>query len=1036
MNRDSWLKIRELFSEVIELRAGARSEFLSEACGDDAALRKEVERLLACHREDSYLEPPQEFTGNSLLDNAAQASSPPPERVGRYRLLECIGSGGMGQIYRALRDDREYEKEVAVKLIKRGMDTDEILRRFRTERQTLASLDHPNIARLLDGGTTKDGLPYLVMEYVGGVPIDRYCDREKLPIAERLKLFQQACSAVEYAHRNLIVHRDIKPANILVTPEGVPKLLDFGIAKLLGNESSGMTVTTVSSMKMMTPRYASPEQIMGRPITTATDVYSLGVVLYELLTGRSPYSCDTQSRNSIERQIIQSDPERPSASIRRDTTNIEGETTVASIEAVCATRDITRDRLRRLLKRDLDTIVMTALHKETERRYASVEQLSEDVRRYLGGLPIVAETDSLTYVTGKFIRRHKSVVTVSVLAFLILIAGVIGTATTMFRAQKAALVAEEATKKANEELEKSEREAKKANHIRQFLQDMLAAADPHNSGRDVTVREVLDQAAKRVNEELSDEAVVCEAVHRTIGQTYMGLGLYEKSRLHFERAHQLVRKIYGPESLEYANSLADLGVVFGLTITYYPTEIADSIRLHEKLTNDEEETAQKYKILGDFLTRDRKYMESVSVYRKAISQYKKLNKEIPVDWLRGYGNALSFAGVLKEAEVTLALARNIAEKQHGKFSVEYADILHSLACYYDGFYCIDKSEKYFRDAADIRTQVLGRDHLGIAVTLLSIGDILYLKGEFEEAKKYYAETESIRNNRIWPAGVGKLYFKQSFCCRRLGEYDAYTRLWRQGERVLSGESIYPHSVLVSLAFEDQCRKHLTEGDIGLAVSCLDKSLELVQFSTRLYAKELTREQLHLLGWIYLKNRRLKLAKYYFSETLSDRKRCLYENHWMIGEMLYYLGWIQMERLNPISANVLLCDSLSILQSTLPEDHRLIACAKSSLGQSLVSLGQYTEAKALLEQCIPNLEKVPGHRNLPTKLGMQKREAERQTVAAVKSIIIACEAIGDKKGADKWREALKTQPIVNETGSRKLTKTSIPFVLNWWEAVGF
>ncbi len=1035
MNRDSWLKIRKLFEEAFDLPSDARNEYLLQACGEDVSLRKEVEKLLAAHREDSYLEPPQEFTGNSLLDNAARASSPPPERVGKYRLLECIGSGGMGQIYRAVRDDREYEKEVAVKLIKRGMDTEEILRRFRTERQTLASLDHPNIARLLDGGTTRDGLPYLVMEYVNGVPIDKYCDREKLSIVARLRLFRQVCSAVEYAHRNLIVHRDIKPGNILVTPEGIPKLLDFGIAKLLGNESSGMTVTTVSSMKMMTPRYASPEQIMGRAMTTATDVYSLGVVLYELLTGRSPYSCETQSRNSIERQIIQSDPERPSASVRRDTTTLEGETTVASIEAVCASRNITRDKLRKLLKRDLDTIVMTALHRETERRYASVEQLSEDIRRYLGGLPIVAEADSLGYVASKFIIRHKSVVTVSVLAFLILVAGVIGTTTAMFRAQKAALVAENATAKANSEL-------KKANEIRQFLQDMLAAANPENEGRDVTVREVLDQASKRVDTELGSEPAVCEAVHRTIGQTYLGLGLYEEARFHLEKADEICKEIYGSESIEYARSNDDL--VAALMMFKYKYRlgkvILQNIELYQKILGENNiESARRYAAYGAFLSKYHKYQDAIEVYRQSFSMFEQLGLKPTYDELEGFGKALSSAGYFIEGKEMLDLSLETAIKANGYESVSVAGILHSMAVHHDNLGEFEKSEALFREVLRIRTKLFGADDLRLPVTILSIADIMYITGRFEEAASWYHRAWLIRSG--WKEGYGaKLLIKESLAHRASDNRNDYVSLWRAG---LNEFQVYWDATAWNIqcemwikSFKDLATVHFINGNLDLADDRCQDAIEYTLAVFNSFTEKDYSEMLLFSAMVYLNRSDYFKAEYCVKEVLSECEYRLWEKHWLVGESLYYWGLIKIAQLNPMAAIVSLRKALDIFSAALPEDHRLIACTRSSLGQCLVFLGQYNEAKAHLEECIPNLEKVLGHRDLPTKLGIQKREAERQLAAAIKSLIVACEKTGDGQGVAKWREALKTLPVINETGVGKTKSRSIPLSIDWWKSVGF
>src|SRR5262249_48581618 len=292
------------------------------------------------------------------------------------------GHGGMGVVYQAVRADDEYQKRVAIKLIKRGMDTEDILRRFRNERQILASLDHPNIAKLLDGGTTEDGLPFFVMEYIEGQSLTEYCDSHKLSTSERLKLFLEICAAVQHAHQNLIVHRDLKPNNIVITPDGTPKLLDFGIAKLLNPNLSSQTLAlTAMMMPMMTRDYASPEQVRGEPITTASDIYSLGVLLYKLLTGHHPYRFTTPLPQEVERVICESAPERPSVIITRaeEVDVADGETVTITPESVSSTRDGQPEKLRRILSGDLDNIILMAIRKEPQRRYASVEQFSEDI---------------------------------------------------------------------------------------------------------------------------------------------------------------------------------------------------------------------------------------------------------------------------------------------------------------------------------------------------------------------------------------------------------------------------------------------------------------------------------------------------------------------------------------------------------------------------------------------------------------------------------------------------------------------------------
>lgn len=383
MEREDYQRIKRILNACLEIPGERRGDFARAACEGDAVLLAEIESLLDSHAnlKDFLVVPASDKTQEEL---------PTGTPVGLYEIREPIAEGGMGTVYRAVRT-ADFEKEVAIKVVKRGMDSNFILQRFRHERQILAALDHPNIARLLDGGATGDGRPYLVMEYIAGQPITEFCQQRELRTRERLELFRAVCSAVYYAHQNLVVHRDLKPRNILVTDSGVPKLLDFGIAKLLEPEADA----TVTSMRLMTPECASPEQVRGEPITTATDIYSLGVLLYQLLTNQPPYQFRTRTVEEIRRIVCEADPPKPS--------------TVAD------------------LSEDLDNIVLKAMHKEPARRYSSAEQLSEDVGRYLAGMPVSARKDTFRYRASKFIRRHKVGTAASVIVLLSLVGGVSAT---------------------------------------------------------------------------------------------------------------------------------------------------------------------------------------------------------------------------------------------------------------------------------------------------------------------------------------------------------------------------------------------------------------------------------------------------------------------------------------------------------------------------------------------------------------------------------------------------------------------------------
>jgi len=428
MTPERFHQVDEIFQEALDLPPGEREAFLEKACGPDTALREEVRQLLA--HISSSADSNDHHIGGTILAAIKDMATPDPRkaegrRIGPYRVVSLIGRGGMGSVYLAVRDD-DFQQQVAIKLVRGGMDSEEVLRRFRYERQLLAFLTHPNIARLLDGGTTDEGEPYLVMEYIEGQPITQYCWERNLSIDERIDLFLAVCAGVQHAHASLIVHRDLKPGNILVTTTGIPKLLDFGVAKLLLPSIESTTLPgTITGLRMFTPDYASPEQVSARPITTATDVYSLGVILFEMLTGRCPHVFQERNALEIERLICHTEVEKPSVAARN----------AGAPPRVC-----------KQLAHDLDNILLKAMRKEPERRYGSVEELAEDLRRHQEGLPVRAHKDSLQYRMSKFAGRHR----VGLLATtLVVLSMATGTAVALQQARRAERRFQEVRKLAN-----------------------------------------------------------------------------------------------------------------------------------------------------------------------------------------------------------------------------------------------------------------------------------------------------------------------------------------------------------------------------------------------------------------------------------------------------------------------------------------------------------------------------------------------------------------------------------------------------------
>jgi len=515
MTPERWQKIKNVLDGVLDLKPGERAGFLDRACANDNSLRQEVEVLLAAEKEagSDFLNEPRGFelaTAESLDGSPAESADTwIGRRVDPYKIVEEIGIGGMGEVYRAFRADGEYRQEVALKVVRGGQDSGFVVGRFKNERQILASLDHPNIARLLDGGTTEEGGPYFVMELIEGQPIDQYCDRHALPIGERLKLFLQVCSAVQYAHQRLIIHRDIKPSNILVTSGGIPKLLDFGIAKILDSEAvPGRFEPTLTVFRVLTPGYASPEQVKGEPITTASDVYSLGVVLYELLTGQRPYGLKNSTPQEIARAVCEVGPQRPSTAVRRMKTT-DGSGNSPAPTAAPKISGASAEKRSKQLRGDLDNIVLMALLKEPQRRYASVEQFAGDIRRHLESLPVLARTDTFGYHASKFFARHTAGVLAAIVVTVTVIAGL---AVTLHEARLAR--AQQA------------RAEQRFNDVRELANSLMF--DVHDSIQDLPgstpARKLLVDRALRYLNKLARDAASDASLQRELATAYEKVG--------------------------------------------------------------------------------------------------------------------------------------------------------------------------------------------------------------------------------------------------------------------------------------------------------------------------------------------------------------------------------------------------------------------------------------------------------------------------------------------------------------------------------
>jgi serine/threonine-protein kinase len=676
---EGWARVHEVLQDALALEPKPRADFLEAVGRHEAAVRREVHSLLAA------VSPGGRFDALVARFVEPAAGETPPALIGAYRPVRLLARGGMGAVYLAERADGAFDKRVALKLLPAGTGAD-LHSRFLAERRIVARLRHPNIARLLDGGATEDGLPYLVLEYVEGEPITDYCDRRRLPVEARLRLFLEVCAAVSYAHANLVVHRDIKPDNVLVVGDGgrreppTVKLLDFGIAKLLDDEGMpGAGPATRVGLRPMTPEYAAPEQVLGGPITTATDVYQLGVLLYELISGQRPHARAGRDLRRLERSVSDAEPARPSARVRgqRD----------GDADERAGARASTAKRLERRLKGDLDTIALQALAREPERRYASVDALAADVRRHLDGLPVKARPDAAVYRAGKFVRRNRVAVVVAG-AVALLLAGT--AASTVVQNRRIAV------------------ERDRAEQAAAFLAELFEGLEPTQArGSSLPTRAILDRGAARVESELGGQPLLQARLYDVLGRVYVLRGYFADAEPLLRRALDLRLAHLGGDDLLVADSRHSLA--------YLLEEI------------DRHEAAQPL------------LEAAADTYRRRLGPDDPTLAQVELD----RALAMRATGELEEAGTLLGhvvdvLRRNPDRPQDlatallyvGKVRLEGGDTAGA--------------EAPIRESLSIRRRLFGRDHPQVANAIDGIGELMQARGEYGAAEAAYREALSIR----------------------------------------------------------------------------------------------------------------------------------------------------------------------------------------------------------------------------------------------------------------------------------------------------
>ncbi len=905
-----WIRLQEIFDAAVELHGEERSNYLDRACVETPEVRLRVESLIASFEAETKLGDLVGSAARQRLDVALPALG---ERIGPYRITAILGRGGMGVVYRATRDDAEYEKDVAIKVAAISLSTGDFRERFLRERQILANLDHPHIARLLDGGTTTDGLPFVVMEYVPGKPIDIFCADAALDRRARVRLMATVAKAVDYAHQHLVVHRDLKPDNILVTATGEPKLLDFGIAKALDPEAKGLPgAQTIDGTRLMTPDYASPEQVRGQAITTATDTYQLGILLYQLLTGLRPFK-PTGSMGELERAICESIPPRPK------------------------------------LDSDLDRILLHALEKEPSRRYASAGALQDDLERYLNGYPVRARSPSWSYLTVKFARRHRFSVAAASLFLLLLTSFAVGMAIFARRASQQARIANETTA---------------------FLLGLFEANDPEQGrGDKITARELLDKGANHLNDSADQDPVVQVRLLDSMGTIYNSLGASDKAKEMLEKSLRLRLERLPKDDVAESDTLARLADV-ETDLSHYDEAIqlsqralaAYRRRFGNKLGGEDERIPIRLaRISSDYWEQD-KMLQAEAYEREALELSTRLvGRHDPrtLEMIGDLGTIIDLEGKALQAEPYynefLSAEQALSPRNLPNLG---------LAWNYNGWlhYRLGRfteSEQEMRNALALRIQAYGERHPVTAGAQTSLAYILLNRNKADEALSLATEAKETVATLYGPTHRETAFAEDSLGLALLAKgHTAVAR--RQFEAALAARRILlpPDHMQIGKTWMFLAMVDFAATDLPLAAEESRKSIEIMQRVYGPHGHPQLAEFDAVLLEILAAQRKLPEAEEFGTQSVAKFRQTLPPGNPRLAAILSGLSWALYRDRKFDQAVPTLREALSIDTETYGPAVVQTAQVGVRLAACLSASGRRQEAEILVRKYGPALLASP------------------------------------------------------------------------------
>ncbi|MEM1270178.1 MAG: tetratricopeptide repeat protein [Bacteroidota bacterium] len=960
-----WSRIQDLFDAALEQPAHERLAFLEAQCGKDTALLREVTSLLDAESDTeagTFLDRPIASVQDALTTNPLRVG----QTIGRYELTDLIGKGGMGRVYRAKRVDGQYDQEVAVKVLMRELAAGEGRGRFLVERQILAQLQHPNVARLLDGGVTDDGIPYYVMEFVDGKPINQYADEKRLTVQQRLELFVDVCKAVEYAHQNLIVHRDLKPSNILVTDDGTVKLLDFGIAKLLNQSRAAYAMPpTRKGLWVMTPEYAAPEQIRRTSITTATDVYALGVILYELLTGHRPYRVTaTQIPSEIERLVCEHDPLRPSEAVHRiDELTFAGEAVTVTPESVAIQRSTRPERLIRTLTGDIDTIVQMALRKEPSRRYRSAEGLKQDIERYFASLPIRAREDSALYRSGKFIQRHKVGVGAFslILGLVALLVGVLIQSNAESRAYVDEVAAERDRAMLGEQ---------KATQIRDFLMEVFEVSNVGQlRGESVTAAELLEQGAERIETSLRDQPEVQAEMLSVLGRVHRRLGEFEKAQPYFERAFTIRRSRFEGDQLDLVSSLSDLGQLYIDQGRYAEAavQLDSALSMQRRLTGDSRgETLPVLVDLSVARARAGQPAEAESLFTRLFEREPNLiNVRLGsvADAETAWADLLIERGAFDTAEGLLEHALALQTDLYGTLHTSVARTMHYMARLDAAQGRYAEAETGYREALEVYHTVRGENHVSTYPLLHDLALAQLARNEFAAAERTLSDLidrHRMRFGNTHPE-VPLLVNDLSLVRSRQGRIEEAETLLRDA-LTAQRDAMGTQHAFYARTLSNLATTRMLRGDYGEAELHLQAALSVFR---RVYGEghPVTVEAAARLGRLYTASGVLTEATEVLTRVYERRRNQYGRSHPLVGESANDLAALALATGNAERADSLALDTFTSFENRLPSAHPLLGASLRLRAEAAHARGNLEPAATLFTDALGRLEGVYGQENV-------------------------------------------------------------------------